>query len=94
MSLTGSVFFFFFFFSLLFFNHFFIIFYFLGYDDDIEGEYSAIDKAYEKKGEKIIAKNATGRRMIKILKKQINDYMISLETPLKHFPILIPTVIS
>ena len=64
-----------------------------GYDDDIEGEYSTVAEAVEKKGEKLVAKNATGRRMIKILNKKVNEYLISLETPLKHFPILIPTVI-
>ena len=64
-----------------------------GYDDDIDGAYSSVDDAVEKRGDKLIAKNATGRRMIKILNKKVNEYLISLETPLKHFPILIPTVI-
>ena len=63
-----------------------------GYDDDIEGTYSSVTDAVEKKGDKLIAKNATGRRMIKILNKKVNEYLISLETPLKSFPILIPTV--
>ena len=64
-----------------------------GYDDDIDGEYSTATEAVEKKGEKLVAKNATGRRMLKILNKKVNEYLISLETPLKYFPILIPTVI-
>ena len=64
-----------------------------GYDDDIDGTYSTVAEAVEKKGEKLVAKNATGRRMIKILNKKTNEYLISLETPLKHFSVLIPTVI-
>ena len=64
-----------------------------GYDDDIDGTYSTPAEAVEKKGAQLVAKNATGRRMIKILNKKVNNYLISLETPLKYFPILIPTVI-
>ena len=58
-----------------------------GYDDDIDGEYSTATEAVEKKGEKLVAKNATGRRMLKILNKKVNEYLISLEPNLYIYKI-------
>ena len=58
-----------------------------GCDDDIDGEYSTATEAVEKKGEKLVAKNATGRRMLKILNKKITfwKYLIEVENIVHNF---------
>lgn len=64
-----------------------------GHDSEVDGSFSTIEEAVTKKGDNTLeAKNATGRRILKILNKKTNNYLVHIDTPLKHFDVLLPSV--
>ena len=64
-----------------------------GHDSEIDGSFSTADAAVTKKSDNTLeAKNATGRRILKILDKKTNHYLVHIDTPLKHFNVLLPSV--
>ena len=63
-----------------------------GHDIEIDGSFSTPNDAVTKKGNTLEAKNATGRRILKILNKKTNHYFVNLDTPLRQFNVLLPSV--
>ena len=57
-----------------------------GHDSEIDGSFSSVDEAVTKKGDNTLeANNATGRRMLKILNKKTNNYLVHIDTPLHRY---------
>ena len=64
-----------------------------GHDSEIDGSFSSVEAAVTKKANNVLeANNATGRRILKILDKKTNHYFVHIDTPLKHFDVLLPSV--